>query len=91
MRYFLDNILRLQPQNLIPEAIWLGWILYALVMLACFQDLWFLKTSWVKRTAWTLVVCFPFLGALVYAVFCVVTADSSFKELLRSNQQSDGS
>lgn len=91
MRHFLDNLLRFQPQNLIPEAIWAGWFLYVLVMLACLQDVWFSKASWVKRSAWTLVIAFPFVGGLVYAVFCLITADSSFKELLRSRREADPS
>ena len=91
MRHFLDNLLRLQPQNLTLEALWLGWILYAVLALACLQDIWFSKKSWMKRTIWTLVISMPFMGIFFYAFFSLVTADSSFKELLRSRQDVDAS
>lgn len=91
MRYFLDNLLGLRPQNLIPEAIWAGLFLYILVIIACVLDVWYSKTSWIKSILWTLVVSVPFLGALVYAVFCLVTADSSFKEILRSHKEAKSS
>lgn len=88
MRYFLDNVLTLQPQNLTLDAIWAGWFLYALVILACLQDILLSKFSWIKRVFWILAIFIPFLGSLLYAAFCLITADSSFKELLRSRQQS---
>lgn len=91
MRHFLDNLLRLQPQNLIPEAIWAGWILYALLVLACLQDIWLSKGSRLGRAVWTLVISMPFLGIFLYALFSLITADSSFKELLRSRQNPDAS
>ena len=91
MRYFLENLLWLQPQNSIPEAIWAGWFLYALLILACLHDVWFSKTSWPKCILWTLVVSAPFLGVLVYAFFCIITAESSFKEILRSHNEAKAS
>lgn len=87
MRYFLDNLLSFQPQNLISEAIWFGWILYVLLTLACLQDIWVSKSSWTKRAIWTVMILTPFLGVFVYGVFCLITADSSFKELLRSRKE----
>lgn len=91
MRYFLDNLLRFKPQNLIPEAIWFGWILYVLLALACLQDIWVSRSSRAKRVIWTLTILTPFLGIFVYGVFCLITADSSFKELLRSRKEAAAS
>ncbi len=85
MKYFLENFFTFQPQNLINEAVWLGWIIYAFLLIVTAQDIFYTNSSWTKRLAMSCLVIFiPFLGILSYAIFCILTADSPFKESFES-------
>ncbi len=85
MRYFLENLFTLQPQNLIPEAVWLGAGLYFLVLLACFHSiLTFTNQRKKGKLVWGMIVLLPFVGPVVYAGFRLRTSDSTLKELWKS-------
>ena len=86
MRYFFENLFTLHPQNLIPEAVWLGTILYFLVLLACFQSiLFFTHLRTLGKLAWGVLVLLPFLGPVLYAGYRLKIADSTLKELWQSH------
>jgi hypothetical protein len=85
MRYFFENLFTLHPQNLIPEAVWLGASLYCLVLLACLHSiLTFMNLRKIAKLVWSLIVLLPFIGPVVYACYRLKTSDSTFKELWQS-------
>ena len=85
MRYFFENLLRLHPQNLIPEAIWIGMGLYFLVLLACFHSLLhFLSLRLPGKVFCSVVILIPFLGPLIYAGYRLKTSESTLKEIWKS-------
>ena len=86
MRYFLENLFTLQPQNLIPEVIWLGMVVYVLLLLACFHSLLTFGTlSSLGKVLWGLIVLLPCVGPIVYASYRMIISDSTVKELWRSS------
>lgn len=86
MRYFFENLFTLQPQNLIPEAVWLGVVLYFLVLLACLQSiLFFTQLRTMGKLAWGAFVLLPFVGPLLYAGYRLKISDSTIKELWQSH------
>jgi hypothetical protein len=86
MRYFFENLFTLNPQNLIPEAVWLGGGLYCLVLLACFHSiLTFMNLRKIAKLVWSLIVLLPFVGPVVYACYRLKTSDSTYKELWQSH------
>ncbi len=85
VRYFFENLFSLQPQNLIPEAIWMGGVLYFLVLFACLHSiLRFLNLRLPGKILWSAVVLIPFLGPLVYASYRLNTSESTLKEIWQS-------
>lgn len=87
MKYFLENFFTFQPQNLISEAVWLGWIIYVFLVMVTAQDIFYTNPSWTKRIAISCLVIFiPFLGILSYAIFCILAADSPFKHSFESGK-----
>ena len=85
MRQLLQNLFTLQPQNLIPEAIWLGVVVYALLLLACLHSvLFFHGLRRRSKLTWILITLLPFIGPVIYSAFRLITADSTLRELLAS-------
>jgi hypothetical protein len=85
MRYFFENLFTLHPQNLIPEAVWLGASLYCLVLLACFHSiLHFLSLRLPGKVLCSVIILIPFLGPLIYAVYRLKTSESTLKEIWQS-------
>lgn len=89
MRYFIENLFTLHPQNLIPEAVWMGMGLYFLVLLACFHSIrHFSSLRLPGKALWGVVILIPFLGPLIYAAYRLKTSDSTLKEILQSRDTS---
>lgn len=85
VRYFFENLFTLQPQNLIPEAVWMSGALYFLVLLACMHSiLHFLNLGIGGKFLWVTIVLIPFLGPLVYASYRLTTSESTLKEIWQS-------
>jgi uncharacterized membrane protein len=88
MRYFFENLFTLHPQNLIPEAVWLGASLYCLVLLACFHSiLTFMNLRKIAKLVWSLIVLFPFIGPVFYASYRLFNSESTLKEVLQSRNK----
>ncbi|MCX6838518.1 MAG: hypothetical protein NTX35_12010 [Verrucomicrobia bacterium] len=88
MRYFFENLFTLHPQNLIPEAVWLGVGLYCLVLLACFQSiLTFMNLRKIAKLVWSLIVLLPFIGPVFYASYRLFNSESTLKEVLQSRNK----
>ena len=82
MRFFFENLLTLHPQNLIPEAVWMGVSLHILVLLACFHSiLYFSSLGLIGKVLWGVVAMIPFLGPIAYASYRLKTSESSLKEI----------
>lgn len=85
VRYFIENLFTLQPQNLIPEALWMAVVLYLLVLLACFHSIYhFYSLRLAGKLMWSVVVLIPFLGPPIYASYRLNTSDSTLKEIWQS-------
>ncbi len=88
MRYFFENLFTLHPQNLIPEAVWLGVGLYCLVLLACFHSiLTFMNLRKLAKLVWSLIVLLPFIGPVFYASYRLFNSESTLKEVLQSRNK----
>ncbi len=91
MRYFIENLFSLQPQNLIPDAVWMGIGLYILVLLACFHSiLYFSSLRLLGKVLWGVVAMIPFLGPIAYASYRLKTSESSLKEIWASHDKTVG-
>lgn len=85
MRYFLENLFSLHPQNLIPEAVWMGCGIYLLVVFACLHSiLRFTNLRFPGKILWGAFIIVPFLGPLIYATYRLYTSDSTIREVLQS-------
>ena len=88
MRYFFENLFTLHPQNLIPEAVWLGVGLYCLVLLACFHSIFtFMNLRKIAKLVWSLIVLLPFIGPVFYASYRLFNSESTLKEVLQSRNK----
>jgi hypothetical protein len=88
MRYFIENLFSLHPQNLIPEAIGMGVAIYFLVLLACIHSIMrFLNLRLSSKLLWGVVILLPFFGPLVYASYRIFTSESTLKEVLQSRNK----
>lgn len=84
MRYFFENLVDLQPQNLIPEVIWVAVAVYLLTLIGCYASLFKTNTrSSITKLAWAIVLLIPFLGPILYASACIRTSDSGWTEFLQ--------
>ena len=81
MRYFFENLVGLQPQNLIPEVIWLSLGVYLLTIFACYASIArSLVFSTASKLLWSTIILIPFIGPASYATFSLLTAESGWKE-----------
>lgn len=83
MRYFFDNLVGLQPQNLIPEVIWAAGLVYLLTVVGCYLSI-IRSNSFPlpSKCLWGAFVTVPFLGPILYASYCIWTHDSGWKEFV---------
>lgn len=88
MRYFIENLFSLHPQNLIPEALWMGGGLYLFVLIACFHSiLHFSSLRLPGKVLCSVVVLIPFFGPLVYACYRLKTSESTLTEIWASRDK----
>lgn len=87
MRYFFENLVGLQPQNLIPEVIWAALAAYLLTLGACYSSLFKgHDKSMIRRAAWTVILLIPFIGPIAFAAACIGGAETGWKEFLKTER-----
>lgn len=76
MRFTLENLFRLDPQNMPPAVMWFVGALWILVAVICTTSISFQRTGRLLKVFWIFVVfSIPLVGVLLYCIFCLTKLD----------------